>query len=191
MFKKLLFSLVLFSCLFLGFSSVKAVELPDPGLIPGNFFYFLKIFFENIRTFFTFGEIAKAERFLFLAELRLAEVKKLIEKDEFELAQRPIIRYGEHIDNVLLREERARNKDLDTQDLLIELSKRTLSHHRVLTEFYDSFPEESKSIIEEVAEKSFDAYSKSLKLIPEEKKEEIFEEDHVPGAPRVRTPEVL
>ncbi len=42
-------------------------ELPNPGLTPDSLFYFLEIIVEEIGTFFTFGDLKKAERHAVLA----------------------------------------------------------------------------------------------------------------------------
>ena len=63
-------------------------ELPDPGMTPDSPFYFLEIIAEEIGTFFTFGDLKKAERHAALAEERLAEVQAVIEKGKSELAEK-------------------------------------------------------------------------------------------------------
>jgi hypothetical protein len=55
-------------------------ELPSPGITPDSPFYFLKTFVEDVGTFFTFGDAAKAERYAKLAQKRIAEVKAMADK---------------------------------------------------------------------------------------------------------------
>ena len=49
-------------------------ELPDPGITPDSFLYPIDVFFDDARLVLTFGEEAKNNRRLQIAEERLAEV---------------------------------------------------------------------------------------------------------------------
>ena len=59
-------------------------ELPNPGLKPGDFFYFLDIWVEAIREFFTFDPEAKAILQAERALERIAEIKALLEAEGVE-----------------------------------------------------------------------------------------------------------
>ncbi len=65
-------------------------ELPSPGLLPDSPFYFLETIAEEIVTFFTFGDLKKAERYAILAAERLAEVQAVVEKGKPEFAEKPL-----------------------------------------------------------------------------------------------------
>ena len=65
-------------------------ELPSPGLTPDSPFYFLEMIAEEIGTFFTFGDLKKAERYAILAAERLAEVQAVVEKGKPEFAEKPL-----------------------------------------------------------------------------------------------------
>lgn len=54
-------------------------QLPDPGQKPGNFFYFLDQWVEELREFLTFNPEAKALLQTERALERIAEVKALLE----------------------------------------------------------------------------------------------------------------
>lgn len=54
-------------------------ELPDPGLKPGDFFYFLDEWAEAIRDFFTFNPEDKALLQTKRALERIAEIKAILE----------------------------------------------------------------------------------------------------------------
>jgi hypothetical protein len=54
--------------------------LPDPGATPDSSFYFLKTWREQIQLFFTFDADKKAKQYLHLAEVRLAEYQKMLNK---------------------------------------------------------------------------------------------------------------
>ena len=59
-------------------------ELPGPKIMPDSPFYFLKVWYEKIVTFLSFGDARKAERYSKLAERRLQEAEKMVEKGEEE-----------------------------------------------------------------------------------------------------------
>ncbi|MFH0803726.1 MAG: DUF5667 domain-containing protein, partial [Candidatus Tagabacteria bacterium] len=84
--KKMFFSLIILSFLVFGFNVLAEENLPDPGTLPDSNFYFLKSWKESVQTFFTFGAENKAKQFLHLAEVRLAEYQKMIEKEKTEIA---------------------------------------------------------------------------------------------------------
>ena len=77
------------------------VAIPTPTyLLPDNPFYFTKTLFENTQTFFTFNATAKQERYLDLAQERLAESYALTTKGKVDLAQETADRYQEQIQAV-------------------------------------------------------------------------------------------
>ena len=59
-------------------------ELPDPGLTPDSPFYFLETIAEDIVTFFTFGDLKKAERYAALAAERLSFFATVINFSTYE-----------------------------------------------------------------------------------------------------------
>jgi len=69
-------SLIIASLVLVGLGGgalAQEAELPDPGITPDSPFYFLEIISEGIGTFFTFGDLKKAERYATLAAERVAE----------------------------------------------------------------------------------------------------------------------
>ena len=70
--------------------TVPTVTLPDPGLVPGDFFYFLDRWGEGINSFFTFNPESKARLALKHAEERASEVHAVLKEkgaDAPEVAQ--------------------------------------------------------------------------------------------------------
>ena len=159
--------------IFTGIALAQAVELPDPGILPDNPFYFLKSFFEEIGTFFTIGELAKTERFLNLAERRLAEAKKLAEKGKSEVAERTMNRYQEQLGRALAKAEQAKMKGLNADDVLTRVSEATLRHQSILIDVYERVPDQAKPAIQRAMENSIWGHEEALKAISGEKKEEI------------------
>src|SRR3989344_5057371 len=70
-----------------------AAELPNPGTTPDSPLYFLKTWKESIQTFFTFGLENKAKQYLHLADVRLAEYQKMIDKGKTDIAQKTLDKY--------------------------------------------------------------------------------------------------
>ena len=58
----------------------------DPGLAPGDFFYFLDKIGENLRLAFTFNKESKAKLHLKYARERVAEINKVLENPDATLA---------------------------------------------------------------------------------------------------------
>lgn len=169
------FLIIIFLALvsFTGIVLAQTTELPDPGILPDNPFYFLKSFFEEMGTFFTIGELAKTERFLNLAEKRLAEAKALAEKGKSEVAERTMNRYREQLGWALTKAEQARMKGLNTDEILTKVSEATLRHQSVLIDVYERVSEQAKPAIERAMENSMRGHEEALKAISGEKREEI------------------
>ncbi len=173
--KKILVSFLLISFLFVGVVKAQTNDLPEPGMLPDSPFYFLKSWSEGIGTFFTFGEIKKAERFLNLSGKRLAEAKALAEKDNTEDASRAIERYEEQLERALQRAERGKEKGLDTDEVLERISEAILKHQGVLADVYEKVPEEARAGIERAMENSMRGHEEALEAVSEEKREEVME----------------
>ncbi len=123
-------------------------ELPDPGLTPDSPFYFLEIIAEGIGTFFTFGDLKKAERHAALAAERLAEAQAVVEKGKPDLAEKTLKRYEAQLEKALARAEKAESKGKDTKELAKTITEATYKHLIVLSEVLEKVPEEAKPAIE-------------------------------------------
>ena len=90
--KKFLIVLIIFSFIFA--NSASAAILPSREIIaPDSPFHFLQDWKESIQIFFTFGAENKAKQYLHLAEVRLAEYQKMLEKNKIEIAEKILIKY--------------------------------------------------------------------------------------------------
>lgn len=115
--KNIIFSLIIVSFLIVG-CQVKAQEnLPDPGLTPDSTFYFLKTWKESIQTFFTFGAENKAKQYLHLADVRLAEYQKMVEKGKTEIAEKILAKYEKQLNHALSKVEELNTQGKDTKDI--------------------------------------------------------------------------
>jgi len=167
--------LIVFVGMFLLAGMARADDLPEPGMLPGHPLYFLKSWGENIGTLFTFGEIPRAERYMFLAEKRLAEARALMEENKSEIAKMVLERHQEQINKALNKAEQARQKGLDVDEVLAKVSEATLRHQGVLIEVYEKVPEEARSAIERAMEKGMRGHWEALEAISGEKREEMRE----------------
>ena len=134
--KILIFSLVLLF-LFTGVASAHSANLPEPGMLPDNPFYFLKSWSEGFGTLFTLGAVAKAERFAYLSEKRLSEADELSEGDNPEKAKEAIERYQKNIEKAVMKATEAKEKGLDIDEVLEHISTMTLKHQEVLATVYE------------------------------------------------------
>lgn len=173
--RKILYIFALISFLTFGLAVLaQDSDLPDPGLTPDSPFYFLKTWKETIQTFFTFGAENKAKQFLHLAEVRLAEYQKMIEKGKTEIAQRTLDKYEKQLNHAL---EKAEGKE----KLKEKISEKILKHQGVLEDVLEKVPEEAKEGLERAIENSQKALEKTIKAASEKEKEELEETEETEG----------
>ncbi|MBM3199424.1 hypothetical protein FJZ53_00705 [Candidatus Woesearchaeota archaeon] len=122
--------------------------LPATGITPDSFFYGFKKFFEGIDMFFTFDDVAKAEKHAKYAELRLAEAKEMAEKGKPEFVDDLV---GEYEDNLEKANEIARiaqqvGKNVTKVTDLVAIA--TSIHLDVLENVLEKVPEQAKASIQ-------------------------------------------
>jgi len=174
--KKILFSLVVLSLLIGGYSVLaQNNNLPSSGITPDSPFYFLKSWKETIQLFFTFGAENKAKQYLHLADVRLAEYQKMVEKGKTEIAQRTLDKYEKQLNHALEKIEELKNKGKDTKDISQKVEDTLNKHIEVLQINLQKVPESSKEGIERALETSREGIEKVGGRIEEEQKEEMIE----------------
>ena len=173
--KKLLPLLLLATFLLAGGAQAQTNDLPEPGMLPDSPFYFLKRWFEDVGTFFTFGEVNKTRRLLRLSEKRLAEANALVAKGKAELAEKVVGKYQEQIAQALVRAEEARAKGLEVDEVLAKISEATLKHQEVLADVYEKVPEQAKPAIKQAMEAGMRGHEEALKAVSGQKREEVVE----------------
>ena len=164
--KIVLITILSFLILFFG-TQVFAEEsdLPSPGLLPDSPFYFLEIIAEEIGTFFTFGDLKKAERYAALAAERLAETQAVVEKGKSELAEKTLARYENQLNNSIAHAERAQAKDQNTEQVMTKVGKATSVHLEVLAEVYNKVPDQAKPVIENAMKASVKGHEKAVEVL--------------------------
>jgi len=103
---------------FISVSHVLAVfpnDLPGPKIPADSKFYFLKIWWEKIVTFFTFGAENRAERYKAFAEKRAAEAKEMALKGKTDLADKLKEVYQSYLDKAKDALNKAIQKAIEKQ----------------------------------------------------------------------------
>lgn len=131
-----------------------ALGQDDTGLTPDNPFYFLKSWKEKVQTFFTFGAENKAKQFLHLADVRLAEYQKMVEKGKTEIAEKTLEKYQNQLDRALNKIEEVKIKGKDIKELSEKAEQATSRHLEVLQENLQRVPEQARKGLENAIENS-------------------------------------
>lgn len=157
--KKLFAFALLAAFVFAGPASAQTSDLPEAGLTPASPFYFVERVFEGIGTLFAFGNSAKAQRYLTLAEERLAEAQALAEEGD-ERAQAAVERYQQQVAQAQQRAEAGGDIDLQSQ-----VTDATTKHLAALDEVLERVPEQARASIEAAKERSVTGQIESLRGI--------------------------
>ena len=124
------------------------------GLTPDSPFYIFKTLKENIQIFFTFNAEQKVKQFLHLADVRLAEYQKMIEKGKTEIAQKTLEKYEKQLARALAKVEELKSKGKDVKDISERIATTTAKHIEVLENNLEKVPESAKEGIERALENS-------------------------------------
>lgn len=163
--KNLFIISIVLSLFFSSIALAKEISLPEPGLTPDSPFYFVKSIKESIQTFFTFGAKNKAKQYLHLAEVRLAEYQKMIDKSKEEIAEKILNKYQDHLNRALSKTEELKNKGEDIKDLTEKIQQATSKHLEILMQNLEKVPEQAKSGIESAIENSQKNLERIIDLI--------------------------
>ena len=147
------------------FIQAQEIDLPSPGLTPDSPFYFLERIVEEIGTFFTFGDLKKAERHAALAAERLAEAQAIAGKGKPELTEKTLARYEMQLQNSIARAEKAQTKGQNTEEVMTRVGQATSKHLEVLAEVYEKVPEQAKPAIENAMEASLKGHEKAVETL--------------------------
>jgi DNA-binding ferritin-like protein len=140
-------------------------ELPSAGITPDSWFYGFKRFFEAIDLFFTFDDIAKAEKHAKYAELRLAEAKEMAEKGKTEYLDDLIKEYKKNLEkcNEIAKIAQQVGKNVTKVTELVSIA--TSIHIEVLEEVLEKVPEQAKSSIQKAINCSREGNEDSLNIL--------------------------
>ena len=138
-------------------------SLPDASLLPDSSFYFLKSWKESIQLFFTFNAENKAKQYLHLAEVRLAEYQKMLEKGKIDIAEKTLSKYENQLNRALSKAEEIKQKGNDIKNLTQQIETSTSKHLEVLKESLQKVPETARKGIETAIENSQKGIERVLK----------------------------
>ena len=151
----------------------------EAGLIPGTTFYFLDVMSESIGGIFTFGDVAKAERYLKLASERLAEARELADDEDSSRAEKATKKYEERLAQALEKAKEARVNGKDTEAILEKIAEATSKHQEVLAEVLEKVPETAKEAIQNAIERSQRGHDTALEAVAKSRQENSDEADDV------------
>ena len=150
-------------------------ELPDPGLTPDSPFYFLETIAEGIGTFFTFGDLKKAERYATLAAERVAEAQAVVEKGKPEFAEKTLTRYENQLNNSIARAERAQAKGQSVKNVMEIVAEGTGKHLATIESILEKVSAKAKTAATEAKEVSMTGQKNALRALAEEDPETATE----------------
>ncbi len=157
-------------------------RLPKPEIMPDNPLYILKIWYEKIIIFISFGDVKRAERYSKLAEERLQEAEQMAKEGKNELAQRALVEYEKYLNKALEKadelkkqaQEEAKQKAKDEINRALEkVSESTLKNQEVLLRIYQLVPEPAQEAIEKVIKLTKIGYERATEAVSGIKKEEL------------------
>lgn len=153
------------------------VQLPNPIILPGNPFYFLKQIGETIVNWFTFGTVNQAKRALQLAQERLAESQKLSEQNQANLAQQTLQQYQNEIQSANQLAQEAKNSGDNVDSLIENIAQNTLKHQAVLMDVLQKAPDAAKPGIENALRASVQEHTNALDQLPLQLRSQIEEKN--------------
>lgn len=135
--------------------TTKDLGVSDPGMLPGNPFYFLKEWTREVKTSFSFNSVEKAKTQLQIVNERAAEIKKL--KDLLPSSNKTFTKsldnYQKSID--LLKEKIDVLKDssvAETDIFLDQLADSIIKQIKLFSEIKDEVGDKNKAKISELQE---------------------------------------
>ncbi len=113
--------------------------------------------------------IARAERFLALADERLAEAQALLDRDSIEEAEATLDRYEDQLDRAVGEAEAAEAGGEADGDMPARAADATLKHLEVLAGVYERVPVQAKPAIARAMVASRHGHDEALRAISDEK----------------------
>ena len=160
---------------FVGGVLAQETELPDPGLTPDSPFYFLETIAERIGTFFTFGDLKKAQRYAALAAERVAEAQAVVEKGKPEFAEKTLARYENQLNNSIARAERVQAQGKSVKNVMEIIARGTGKHLAAIESILEKVSEKAKEAANKAKEVSMAGQKNALRVLAEEDPEKATE----------------
>lgn len=123
------------------------------GIEPDSVFYFLENWKEQIQLFFTFDLEKKATQYQKLAEERLAEYQRMLDKGKNEIAAKVLVKYEKQLGRALETAKKLKTKGIDASEEKINNVFSNISKHiEVLQGNLEKVPEASKKGLQNAIE---------------------------------------
>lgn len=160
MIKKSVVATMVVFFMFLSAASAQAYDLPLAGTTPASPLFFLERFFENVVTFFTFGEANKTYRYLALAEERLDEALVLAEQQDDENTTKATQLYEKQLAQAKEHARRTGRLDLEAQ-----VTNATTRHLVALDQVLERVPKQAREQVKAAKERTIAGQLASLRGI--------------------------
>jgi hypothetical protein len=128
--------------------------------LPGDLMYSVKTTMERVQAFFTFGDEAKANLYIELAERRVEEIEALAERER-DITKAALGVMGDETDRAILFTSRNAWSREEVVDKLVRL---TGNQKQILTNLVQSAPTEVKVRIREALDHSEDTHNQALTI---------------------------
>ncbi len=143
--------------------------------LPGDTLYGLKLFTEQVRMTTPGDDTARAERALRFADIRIGEMEALAGKSRPDDLGRPANRYGDAMDTVHARLERAAAAGFSTGNLTASVAEATSRHISVLDVIYDMVPDQAKPAVAHARNSSQIGHLRALRALAQDQPERAIE----------------
>jgi hypothetical protein len=158
-------------------SVAESAQIDKPAILPDSPFYFIKRIGEGLVNFLTFGKVNQAKRALELSQVRLAESQDLLEKNKTDLAQKANQEYQTMLGEASQFAQKAQEDGKNIDDILIQISKKTLNNQQVLLNILEKAPEPAKIGLQNAIKASAKERQHALQILPEPVRQEVEVQD--------------
>lgn len=151
----------------------KILEVEEPSLAPGDFFYFVKKIGWSARRAFTFDPIKKAELDLSRTDEALAEVYKVADAGSAKALAQALANYRASHERLLIRLESLKGKNKNSAGLVAKMLNRMLDHEASFSAMQDDLGSGNQEKLRQSAAKTLrkaseldkDAFSVKLREV--------------------------
>lgn len=140
--------------------TLKDLEVSDPGMLPGNPFYFLKQWSREVKDTLTSNSLKKAELQLSVVNEMAAEIKKIKELPSlnFKILTKALDSYGKNLDLLKQRVESLDNSVYghESDIFLNQLSDLIIKHVKLFSETKEGVDDKNKKKLSDFQEKAME-----------------------------------
>ena len=154
------------------------LEIGEPSILPDSPFYFLKNLGRNVREFFAFNPITKAQLKERFANEKLIELKKMVEAGKTpEAIKQATENYQQEIEAIKQTVEKIKEKAKENPQIekfLDKFTKHQVLHQKLLQKLENQVPPEAFEKIQEAREKHLERFGEVMTKL-EDRAEKIIE----------------